>query len=554
MKRFIIGFVVVIVVAAIGAAATYQQWKLYLPRIIADVTNPVQPTRAVTWAGGPKTATASPDQRPPNIIVILADDLGANDITAYGGGVAGGAVPTPNIDSLMRDGASLRGGYASHATCSPTRAALMTGRSPLRLGFEYTSAPVLFARNIYETIQREGGAVAPALYHADREKDVPPYETLGLPLSEVTIAELLRDKGYRTLMLGKWHLGDVAAMQPDKQGFDEWLGFTQGAAMFGDPNDPDIVNAKVDFDPIDRFLWANLRFAMMKDGGAPFRPARYMTDYLGDEAAAAIRANRNRPFFMYLAFNAPHTPLQAAKADYDALPQIKDHTLRTYAAMIRALDRNVGKVLEELKAQGLSENTLLIFSSDNGGANYIGLPDINRPYRGWKATFFEGGVHVPYFLRWPRRIAPGVKAQIDAQTIDIFATAAAAGGASVPTDRVIDGRDLTPLLVNGATAPSRPLYWRAGDYRVVLSDGWKLQLAQRPKRAWLFNLAVDPTEQMNLADQEPARVAALTALLDAQDKQAGRLLWPALIEAPITIDTPLGAKPKPNAEFVYWGN
>ena len=165
--------------------------------------------------------------------------------------------------------------------------------------------------------------------------------------------------------------------------------------------------SRQDFDPIDRFLWANLPFAVSHDGGRRFEPSSYMTDYLGDEAARAIAANRNRPFFLYLAFNAPHTPLQALRSDYDALPGIADHRLRVYGAMVRSLDRAVGHVLAALRENGLENDTLVFFTSDNGGAHYVGLPDLNRPYRGWKATFFEGGIHVPFFARWPAAIPRG---------------------------------------------------------------------------------------------------------------------------------------------------
>lgn len=536
---------------AIGAS-TFDLWKIRIPRLMADIANPVGPVQDVTWAEGPSAPPAPVAERPPNIVLIVADDLGFNDITAYGGGVAQGAAPTPAIDSLMRDGATVRGGYASHATCSPTRAALMTGRYPSRLGFEYTSAPIQFARTIFETLQRERETGPPPIYHQDREADMPPFQTLGLPQNEVTIAELLAERGYRNLLIGKWHLGDVPELQPHAQGFDEWLGFTRGATLFGDPRSPDIVNAPQDFDPIDRFLWANLRFEIVKDGGRPFRPASYLTDYLGDQAAAAIQANRNRPFFLYLAFNAPHTPLQALRADYEALSGVEDHALRTYAAMIAALDRNVGKVLAALEDAGLSDNTLVIFTSDNGGANYVGFEDINAPYRGWKATFFEGGVHVPYMLRWPARIPAGVRAEVDAASIDIFATIAAAAGAV--QSEIVDGIDLTPILRGETPAPARPLFWRAGEYRAVLHEGWKLQIAQRPAATWLFNLHSDPTERTNLAAVEPERVAALRALLDQQDRLAAHPLWPALVEAPILIDAPANAATDPGAEYVYWGN
>jgi arylsulfatase A-like enzyme len=485
-------------------------------------------------------------------VIIVADDLGYNDLTFGGGGVAGGAVPTPNIDSLARQGVEFTRGYAGNATCAPSRAAILTGRYPTRFGFEFTPAPTALMR----LVARMGrDQERPPLYFEEREKDVPPFEQEGLPPGEITIAELLRERGYRTLGLGKWHLGEVSPMRPEDQGFDEYLGFLAGGSMYLPKDSPDSVNSVQDFDPIDKFLWANLAFAVRKDGGPRFAPDAYMTDYLAREAARAVEANRNRPFFLYLAFNAPHTPLQALRSDYDALPQIESHTLRVYAAMIRALDRGVGLVLDALRANGLEENTLVLFTSDNGGANYIGLPDINRPYRGWKMTFFEGGVHTPFFARWPAALPKGARFDAPVAHVDLFATAAGAAGAALPSDRPLDSVDLVKLV--RGEAPGRPhgaIFWRSGHYRTILADDWKLQVSERPKRTWLFDLRVDPTERTNLAELRPDKLRELAGLLAEHEAQMVAPSWPALIEAPIAIDPPLGAPVRPDDEFVYWAN
>lgn len=532
----------------------YLSYRIYLPGIIGSMRDPLGPHRAVTWEAGPASPERPPAERPPNIIVIVADDLGYNDITLHGG-LAGGSVPTPHIDSLARDGARFLKGYAANATCSPSRAAIMTGRYPIRFGFEFTSAPVLFSRFIFEFFEEKAAGDVRPIYHAERESTVPPLEDLGLPQSEITIAELLKARGYRTLQIGKWHLGDAPALRPEAQGFDESLGFTQGAALFAPIEDPQTVNSMQDFDPIDQFLWANLRFAVKEDGGESFPPDIYMTDYFAREAAAAITANRNRPFFLYLSFNAPHTPLQAAKADYDALSHIADHRLRVYAAMIRALDRGVGTVLSALAENGLEENTLVIFTSDNGGANYVGLQGLNAPFRGWKATFFEGGIRVPFLVKWPRRIAPGTVLEGPAIGMDIYATAAMAGGAALPQDRVIDGRDLLPFAAGHAQGPVHErLFWRSGDYRVVQARGLKLQTAKRPDKIWLFDLQSDPTEQRNIAGEASEAIAELRALLDEYDAIAAAPLWPALIEGPIRIDVTLDQPAKPDDEYIYWAN
>ena len=263
-------------------------------------------------------------------------------------------------------------------------------------------------------------------------------------------------------------------------------------------------------------------FAVRKDNGSRFTPPEYMTDYLSQEAVKAIEANRNRPFFIYLAYNAPHNPLQATRADYEALSHIEDHATRVYGGMIRSLDRGVGEVLEALRRNGLEENTLVVFSSDNGGAGYLGIPDLNKPYRGWKMTFFEGGLHSPFFMKWPAVLPKGVVVDSPISHIDVFSTVAAAAGAAVPSDRVIDGVDLVPYATGRKTGePHDALFWRSGGLHMVMADGWKLQVDGRQKKRWLFNLNEDPTEQHNRIAEEPARARELQAKLDSFNDRYG---------------------------------
>lgn len=553
--RRAIAALIIVVAVGVGSWHLFGYLKLHGLGLLSRILDPIGPTRDVTWESGPASPSAPSSQRPPNIVVILADDLGYNDLTWAGGGVANGTVATPHIDSIARQGVELTAGYAGNATCAPSRAAILTGRDPTRFGFEFTPAPKIFMRLVASMTANRPGALHRPIYYADREKDVPPLDQEGLPPDEITLAELLRSRGYRTLGLGKWHLGEAASMRPEAQGFDEYLGFYPGASMYLDPDDPAVVNSIQDFDPIDTFLWANLPFAVRKNGSQRFQPSRYMTDYLADEAVKAIEANRNRPFFLYLAFNAPHTPLQALKSDYDALSGIEDHTLRVYGAMVRALDRAVGHVLGALRAQGLENNTLVVFTSDNGGANYIGLPDINRPYRGWKMTFFEGGVHTPFFMKWPAALPRGATFASPVGHIDIFATAAAAAGAALPADRTIDGVNLLPFLRGEAHGePHDALFWRSGHYQTVLAGGWKLQVSQRPQRNWLFHLADDPTEKVDHSADNPDKVRELEAVLAAHRAQTVAPAWPSLIEAPIAIDHPLGVPDRPDDDYVYWAN
>lgn len=514
------------------------------------------PNREVTWAvpnAPDPTSQSIQGRKPPNIILIVADDLGYNDITLNGGGLAKGTVPTPHINSLAQQGANFETSYSGNATCAPSRAAMMTGRYPTRFGFEFTPTPKQFMKVIGH--YKGPNQLYDAIYHAEREKDLIPYETMGLPRSEITMAKMLKGQGYRTLHVGKWHLGDAPEFRSHVHGFDEALSFQHGSSLYLPENDPNVVNAQQSFDIIDKFQWAAGSFGMHFNGGEPFKPKRYVTDYLTDEAEKAIEANRKQPFFLYLAYTAPHTPLQATKEDYAALSHIEDHTLRVYAAMVRNLDRNIGRVLQSLRDKGLDDNTLVIFTSDNGGAHYVGLDGLNKPYRGWKATFFEGGIRVPLLMKWPAGIPQGVKPQMVVNHMDIFSTVAAATGAKLPSDRPIDGVNLLPQLSKPADkGPERALFWRTDTYRVIRKGDWKLQVAQNPRKDWLFNMATDPTEKINLADKEPERLASMKKELEAFNATQVKPSWPSMAEAAIAIDKNLREKMVPGDEYVYYGN
>jgi uncharacterized sulfatase len=428
----------------------------------------------------------------------------------------------------------------------------MSGRYGTRFGFEFTPTPPGMSALVGLMADRMPGRLRKT-YRAPGDFAEIPFEDMGMPASEISLAELLKQADYRTLHIGKWHLGRSNGMAPEDQGFDESLLMASG--LYLPKEDANVVNSKQDFDPIDRFLWRALKYAASFNGGEAFEPGGYLTDYYTDEAIKAIEANRERPFFLYLAHWAPHTPLQATRSDYDALSHIEDHRLRVYAAMIRALDRGVGRVLDALRAEGLEDNTLVFFTSDNGGAHYIGLPDVNRPYRGWKITFFEGGIHVPYFVKWPGRLPAGESFDAPVHGFDLYATAAAAAGVPLPSDRTMDGVDLVPYVAAERSGVPHPkLFWRAGHYQVALVDGWKLQVTERPRTTWLFNLNQDPTEQNNLAEREPEQVAALRRALDAHNADQARPAWPSRGELPVNIDKTLVFADAPGDEYVYSPN
>jgi uncharacterized sulfatase len=446
-------------------------------------------------------------------------------------------------------------GYAAAAVCTVSRAALMTGRYPWRFGVEFTPTPGAMARVAGE-LYADPTRLRPALVDKQQAADAKKFSDLGMPPSEQTVAELLKARAYHTIHIGKWHLGSTPEMRPNNQGFDESLFMESG--LYLPEKDARVVNAKQDFDPIDKFLWPNMRFGVSYNGGKWFEPAKYLTDYFTDEAITAIKRNKNQPFFMYLAHWGVHTPLQASKADYDALPNIPDHRRRVYAAMVKSVDRSVGRVLQTLREEGLDDNTIVIFTSDNGAPGYIGIPEVNQPYRGWKLTQFEGGLHVPYVAKWPGRIAAGTQYKQPVSNIDILPTVVAAAGARLPTDRVMDGVNLLPFLGKNAAQqapqPPRPLFWRDGPYRTVQDGGWKLIASEKPKKDWLFNLHADPTEKLNLAATEPQKLAQLKALLQAHHANMPAPLWPSFIGLPITIDKTLDQKESQQDEYTYWYN
>jgi uncharacterized sulfatase len=517
-----------------------------------DIMHPRGLNVPVPWMDGPAQAEKPIQERAPNIIIILADDLGINDVTTRGGGHADEGVSTPNIDSIARDGVRFDQGYAGAAVCTVSRAALMTGRYPWRFGVEFTPTPGAMAR-VAGTLHANDNRLHPVFVDkvkAEKSKD---FNDLGMPASEITVAEALKARGYHTLHIGKWHLGSTPEMRPNNQGFDETLFMESGLHL--PENSPDVVNSKQDFDPIDKFLWPNMRFGVSYNGGKWFEPAKYLADYYTDEAVTAIKKNRNRPFFMYLAHWGVHTPLQASKADYDALSAIPDHRRRVYGAMIRSIDRSVGRVLQTLKDEGLDQNTIVVFASDNGAPGYIGLADVNKPYRGWKLTMFEGGLRVPYVAKWPGHIVPGTHYATPITNIDIMPTIMAAAGGAMPKDRAIDGVNLLPFLgANPARQPDRFLFWRDGPYRAMRDGTWKVIVSDKPKKDWLFNLVDDPTEKNNLASEQPQRLAQLKAVMDAHHATMPPAMWPSFIELPIEIDKHLNQKHLSTDEYVYWYN
>jgi arylsulfatase A-like enzyme len=410
----------------------------------------------------------------PNIVVIVADDLGYHDVGFQGGNPH---TPTPNIDSIAQNGVTFTNGYVTGAVCSPTRAGLVTGRYQQRFGHEFNPGP-------------------------GRQPD---GATFGLPLSERTIANELHDVGYATANVGKWHLGNDEAYRPTSRGFDEWYGFLAGAHPY--------VKGQGKAAPI---------FRNNKEVEAP----EHLTLAFGDEAAAFIKKqSKAKPYFLYLTFNAVHTPLQPDKASAAKLAAIENPKARNYAALLSGLDQAIGSVLKAVRESGEENNTLIFFVSDNGGPQ-AGNGSNNAPLRGDKATVLEGGIRVPFAVQWKDRLPAGVKYDKPVISLDITATAAAAGGAKLgSSERPADGVDLLPyLLGKDQAAPHEALFWRAGPQFAVRRGDYKLlKLAEGEEQ--LYNLADDIGEAKNLAASQPDKVAELKATYAAWDQQTVEPLW-----------------------------
>jgi arylsulfatase A-like enzyme len=548
--------IVVVVLALAGAAAWHNRIELLVwgaPKL-RQMINPVPENVPIAWSVGPEEATVPPGERPPNIILILTDDMGFNDISLYNGGAADGTLMTPNIDALAHEGMTFTNGYAANAVCAPSRASIMTGRYSTRFGFEFTPFPRIGA-TIFSWMQEIEQPTLPSFIDLDKVDALPgeSYAAQGMPPEEITIAEVLKATGYYTAHIGKWHLGGTPGIRPEDQGFDDSLNLA--GLLYLPEDDPDVVNAKREEDSIERMVWTTAEYAAQFNGIERFQPDGYLTDYYTREALKVIENNRHRPFFLYLAHWGIHNPLQAKRSDYDALARIEDHHLRVYAAMIRAVDRSVGEITAKLEELGLAENTLILFTSDNGGAGYIQLPDVNKPYRGWKLTHFEGGTHVPFMARWPARIAPGSTYTAPVHHVDLFHTIAAAAGASIPDDRKLDGVDLLPFLSGAAEGvPHDTLFWREGYHQSVQHRGWKLIRSDIPDKRWLFDLGSDPTEQVNLAEARPDKVAELEALLAAHNAEQAEPLWPSVMASPQLIDKHGGQPYEEGDEYIYWPN
>jgi arylsulfatase A-like enzyme len=404
----------------------------------------------------------------PNVLLIVSDDQGYAD-TGFNGCKD---IPTPHLDRLAKSGVRCTSGYVTHAFCSPTRAALMTGRYQQRFGHEYNP--------VYDPLDAKEG----------------------LPLTEKLLPEFLREAGYVTGWIGKWHLGSSPAHTPPRRGFQETLGFIGGGHQYLNWK----ANERQYTLPIERH-------------GRPVEITNHLTTALGEEAAAFVKRHAGEAWFLYLAFNAPHGPLQPTPERRARFAQITDPKRAQYAAQVSLLDDAVGETLDAVRRSGQETRTLVFFFSDNGGPQVTAAS--NQPLRGYKGQVYEGGVRVPFVVSWPGRLPSGKDYAHPVSSLDVFATALACAGVPMPVNRPYDGVNLVPYLADEVTgAPHHRLFWRTGgDQQWALREGnWKLvRLPNKPDE--LYDLAQDIGEARNLAPEKPEVVRQLAAALEAWNKE-----------------------------------
>ncbi|NNC87381.1 MAG: sulfatase [Akkermansiaceae bacterium] len=446
-------------------------------------------------------SSASADQ--PNVVLLVADDLGYGELSCQRPGTD---IPTPHIDSIAKDGVRFTQGYVTAPNCSPSRAGLLTGRIPTRFGYEFNPT----------------GA----------KNENPDF---GLPADEKTMAELLHDAGYTTALVGKWHLGGTAPYHPHRRGFDEFFGFTHEGHYFVPPPYDGVTTMlrrkALPGGSEGRWTSADGRMVYGTHMGTdephydadnpivrmsqPVNEPAYLTDAFTREALDFISRCHDRPFFLYLAYNAVHSPLQGADAYMEKFAHLDDIHRRIFAAMLANLDDSVGAVLGKLEELELTDDTLVVFLSDNGGPTRE-LTSSNAPLRGGKGTMYEGGLRVPFMMRWPGKIAAGSVCEQPVSSLDLLPTALAAAGADIPDH--LDGVDLAPVLAGGKDLPTRTFYWRQGFKTALRHGDWKLVNMNRKQPRWeLYNLATDLSEETNLAEGKADDLEELKALWQKLD-------------------------------------
>ena len=411
---------------------------------------------------------AQKEIKKPNFILIVADDLGFGDLSFNGSK----QIPTPNIDRLAHEGINFTQGYVSAPVCSPSRAGLLTGRNQVSFGHD---------NNL-------GG-------------NQPGFDPqfLGLPLTETTIATRLHSLGYITGLIGKWHLGYESQFHPLKRGFDEFWGYTGGGH--------DYFEWKVDGKGYKSPIECNYKTPQQ---------ITYITDDKGDECVDFVKRHKNEPFFLFASFNAPHAPMQATEADLELFKNIKDKKRQKYCAMVYRLDVNVGRIMETVEKEGLAENTLIVFISDNGGP-VDSNASINAPLNGQKGILYEGGIRVPFIMNWKGKLQAGKTYDNPVISLDFAATFFELAGGKITDDIKFDGVNLIPFTTGKTNVkPHESMNWRFTISSAIRDGNWKL-ISLPDRLPMLYNLADDISEQHDVAMQNLDRTKLMLKTLGDWD-------------------------------------
>jgi arylsulfatase A-like enzyme len=507
--------------------------------------NLVATARGCVWAAiflwaipacTPKKETPPPPRRP-NIVLLFADDFG-NHVPSINGNKW---VHTPNIDAIAREGALFRQNYVTAPICCASRAGLLTGRYQQRFGSEnHLHYP-------YNSAYAGDGGLD---YLKKLGIDSADVKTQGIPASEENIAQLLKRSGYTTAIIGKWHAGFYDGYRPHQRGFDYSWGWYGGSSLYyTDEADTSVTTFKDQAGRYHHYPSTTGKYQWKRDkiatgifrNGQLVDEKEYQTRAIAREAEAFIDANKDKPFFLYVPFGAIHTPLQSLSHDYKQLEHIRDPQQRVLFGMILGLDEAVGRITARLREAGLYENTILVFSGDNGSTYHrlvvsekgegktaydTAYENLNLPLKGGKLTHYEGGIRTPLFIRWPGKITPGVAYESPVSTLDLLPTFAAAAGAALQADRKYDGVNLLPYIT-GETGeiPHQTLYWRNGFVKTIRQGNYKLLVNEADKTVYLYDLAADPYETNDLAGQQPDKVNELRHAFEAWEKELAPPRW-----------------------------
>ncbi|MEJ2005404.1 MAG: sulfatase-like hydrolase/transferase [Cyclobacteriaceae bacterium] len=479
-----------------------------------------------------KQAVDSVYTESPNILWIVVDDLSIADTDLY----ADGPVSVPNLKRLANEGVLFTNAYVSSPVCSPSRAAIATGRYNQWFGFEH-QLHERYLRNRLEYYAfryfMDTGPWIPQFPDSVPDEDF--IEQIGIPTSEIMLPEVLEKYGYNSAYIGKWHIGKQEKSGPQAFGFDHFYGFMASHTLYIPEGTPGFTDQKIEDDFTDKYIWEGQRDGLhaIQKNGEFIEESRYLTKAITDEAIAYIN-DSDGPFYLWTAYNAPHTPLQAPEAHTEQFSHIEDPVKRVHYAMIKCLDDEVGRLIDHIDKKGLAEETLIMFISDNGGAEY-NLTTNNGKYQGGKITNFEGGVKVPMIMRLPGLLEGNQTFQYPVHATDLFVTSAAVANASLPSDRPYAGADLIASIRENRP-PHDYIYFQMGFNRAVRNDRWKMAWNEDNGDTVLFDLQADPFEQTNYYGENPKAVHDLRTAFDKWSEKTHPRSWPSVMLYTYTAD------------------